>query len=199
MVVIQNATDKDVRDIVSIHIDAFKDFFLTSLGRDFLSFYYSCFIKSNEGVVMLAKEGESVLGFSAATIICKGFNSRLIKSNFFAFVCLSIRLFIYNPKALLRLVKNLTKKSGTVEDDEDYAELYSIGVLSQGQGKGVGKKLLKETENAISRLNGGKISLTTDYYNNEKTIAFYKSMGYAVLYEFVTYPNRKMYRMIKNL
>ena len=46
---------------------------------------------------------------------------------------------------------------------------------------------------------GGEISLTTDYYNNEKTIAFYKKMGYAVLYEFVTYPNRKMYRMIKNL
>ncbi|WP_455962602.1 GNAT family N-acetyltransferase [Bacteroides bouchesdurhonensis] len=199
MVVIQKATDKDVRDIVSIHIDAFKDFFLTSLGRDFLSFYYSCFIKSNEGVVMLAKEGESVLGFSAATSICKGFNSRLIKQNFFAFVCLSIRLLFTNSKALLRLVKNLTKKSGIVEDDEDYAELYSIGVLSQGQGKGVGKKLLKETENAISRLNGGKISLTTDYYNNEKTIAFYKKMGYAVLYEFVTYPNRKMYRMIKNL
>lgn len=48
MVVIQKATDKDVRDIVSIHIDAFKDFFLTSLGRDFLSFYYSCLRATKE-------------------------------------------------------------------------------------------------------------------------------------------------------
>lgn len=32
-----------------------------------------------------------------------------------------------------------------------------------------------------------------------QTIAFYKSMGYAVLYGVVTYPNIKIYRKIKNL
>ena len=44
-----------------------------------------------------------------------------------------------------------------------------------------------------------RVSLTTDYYNNESAVGFYHSMGYETLYEFVTYPNRKMYRLIKTL
>ena len=43
------------------------------------------------------------------------------------------------------------------------------------------------------------VSLTTDYDNNNKAVGFYNSMGYKILYEFVTYPNRKMYRLIKKL
>ena len=36
-------------------------------------------------------------------------------------------------------------------------------------------------------------------YNNGKAIGFYHSMGYETMYEFVTFPNRKMYRLIKTL
>ena len=65
-------------------------------------------------------------------------------------------------------------------------------------GSGIGKKLLIATEEDVAKHNS-KISLTTDYYNNEKTIGFYHSLGYQDYYEFVTYPDRRMYRMIKNL
>jgi len=43
------------------------------------------------------------------------------------------------------------------------------------------------------------LSLTTDYDNNEKAIQFYERLGYEIYYDFITYPNRKMYRMIKKL
>jgi hypothetical protein len=43
------------------------------------------------------------------------------------------------------------------------------------------------------------MSLTTDFYNNIKTIEFYKGLGYNIYYDFIAYPNRKMYRMIKDL
>ena len=101
-----------------------------------------------------------------------------------------------NPPALVRLVKNFTKKSDEVEDDENYGELYSIGVNADAQGKGVGKALLAETEKQIGI---EKLSLTTDYYNNESTIVFYQKCGYKVLYVFTAYPDRKMLRMIKEL
>lgn len=45
--------------------------------------------------------------------------------------------------------------------------------------------------------NINQLSLTTDYYGNESTIAFYKSMNFNVLYEFIAYPKRRMYRFIK--
>ena len=49
------------------------------------------------------------------------------------------------------------------------------------------------TEEDVAKHNS-KISLTTDYYNNEKTIGFYRSLGYQDYYEFVTYPNRRIIR-----
>lgn len=196
---IRKATINDVNTIVKIHLDAFKGFFLTSLGSQFLKFYYSCFIKSDETVTMVAEEDWVIYGFSASTKVCKGFNSRLIKSNFLAFVMLSLKMLFTTPKSLLRLVKNLTKKGDSVEDDEDYAELYSIGVSKAAQGKGVGKLLLAESECVMKSEGVQRVSLTTDFYDNEQAVGFYHSMGYETLYEFITYPNRKMYRLIKTL
>ena len=169
---IRKATVNDVDTIVKIHLDAFKGFFLTSLGAQFLKFYYSCFIKSNETVTVVAEENGVIYGFSASTKVCKGFNSRLIKSNLFAFTILSLKMLFTTPKSLLRLVKNLTKKGESVEDDEDYAELYSIGVSKAAQGKGVGKLLLAESERVMKAEGVQRVSLTTDFYNNEQAVGF---------------------------
>lgn len=193
------ATIQDVGQIVKIHQDAFANFFLTSLGGDFLRFYYKSFIKNKETVCLVAVDNREIVGFSAATMKSKGFNSRLIYSNGIAFIGWSFKMLFTNPKALVRLVKNLTKKSDSVTDNEDYSELFSIGVSSTCQGKGVGSLLLSETETKLLNKGVQKLSLTTDYYNNESTIAFYQRNGYRVLYRFTTYPDREMYRFIKDL
>ena len=199
-IAIRKASVSDVDEIVKIHIDAFKGFFLTSLGESFLKFYYNCFIKSHDTIILVAiSDNKDLLGFSAATKFCKGFNSRLIKSNLFAFSILSLKMLFTDPKSLFRLVKNLTKKGNSIEDDEDYAELYSIGVNKIAQGLGIGKKLMGEMEKEMAREGVERISLTTDFYNNEQAVGFYHAMGYETLYEFVAYPNRKMYRLIKNI
>ena len=199
MIRINRASEKDVNEIVRIHRDAFEGFFLANLGETFLKFYYRVFIKNKYAVVMVAHEDDKVVGFSAATKVCKGFNTMLIKENFLQFCGVSLRLLFTNPGALVRLAKNLTKKGESVEDNEDYAELYSIGVDSHQQGKGIGKKLLAKTEDVMKQEGVERVSLTTDYDNNESAVGFYHSMGYETLYEFVTYPNRKMYRLIKTL
>ena len=96
------------------------------------------------------------------------------------FSVLAVKMFFTNPAALVRLVKNFTKKSDEVEDSEDYGELFSIGVSADSQGKGVGKKILAATEEAIKAMNVEKLSLTTDFYDNDATLGFYRSMGYEV-------------------
>lgn len=193
------ASLSDVEEIVEIHCNAFPDFFLTSLGRSFLIFYYTCFIKNKNGIVVCIEHNDKLLGFSATTKQSKGFNSNLIKSNLMNFCFLAVKLLLFNPKALIRLVKNIAKTSNEISDTENYAELFSIGVIKDGQGKGIGKKLLCMTEDILKLNHISRLSLTTDYYNNEKVILFYKSLKFEVLYEFITYPNRKMYRLIKNI
>lgn len=196
---IRKAKIEDVNDVVNIHCSAFKGFFLTSLGPQFLKFYYTCFLKSNETVTMVAVDEGRILGFAASTKNCKGFNKRLVRSNLYDFGMLSFKMLFKNPQALLRLVKNLTKKNEQVDDAQEYAELYSIGVRKDVQGMGVGKKLLVESERLMREDGVVQVSLTTDYYDNEQAIGFYHAMGYESLYEFVTYPQRKMYRLIKTL
>ena len=199
MITIQNADIEDAVSITQIHLLAFKNFFLSSLGEDFLKFYYTCFIKNKESVVLIAKDNDKIVGFAAATVLCKGFNTALIRQNLFSFSLVGLKLLVTNPKALVRLARNLTKKSDEVQSEEDYAELYSIGVAPDGQGKGIGKELLNRIEQELLERNVNKLSLTTDYYDNDRTIGFYKAMEYSVLYVFTAYPERKMYRMIKNL
>lgn len=199
MITIQKADIEDAVLIAQIHLLAFKNFFLSSLGKDFLKFYYTCFIKNKGAVVLIAKDNDRIVGFAAATALCKGFNTALIKQNLFSFLLVGLKLFVTNPKALVRLARNMTKKSDEVQSEEDYAELYSIGVAPEGQGKGVGKELLSRMEQELLKRKVDKLSLTTDYYDNDRTIGFYKAMGYGVLYVFTAYPERKMYRMIKKL
>lgn len=199
-VIIRKATPEDVDGIVIIHQSAFADFFLTSLGRRFLKLYYSTFIKSDDGVVYCAEKEGLIAGFAACSYVSRGFNTKLIKNNIFGFALESLVLLFTKPKAILRLIKNLNKedRSRAIKDDGTYAELYSIAVSPSCQGGGIGKYLLTVTESDVKEHNY-RISLTTDYYNNEKTIGFYHSLGYANYYEFTTYPDRKMWRMMKEL
>ncbi len=194
------ATLDDIDGIVKIHQDAFKDFFLTSLGEDFLKLYYSTFVNSKDGVVYCAKNGDNVVGFSAISYESHGFNSKLIRENLFKYGLMTLKLLFTRPKSILRLAKNLNKESkeATLTDNGLYAELYSIAVSPDCQGEGVGRFLLTVTEADVREYNS-KISLTTDYYDNDQTIAFYRALGYREFYDFVTYPNRRMWRMIKEL
>lgn len=148
---------------------------------------------------LVAVENNDVVGFSAATMKSKGFNTRLIRSNIISFFWWSCKMLLTNPKALVRLMRNLTKKSDIVNDNGDYAELFSIGVSPACQGKGVGSLLLAQTEMLVRHRGGIKLSLTTDYNSNESAVAFYKRNGYRILYKFKAYPNREMFRFIKDL
>ena len=49
----------------------------------------------------------------------------------------------------------------------------------------------------MNRVN--KLSFTACRLERLSEVKFYKSKGYSVLYEFVTYLDRRMYRMIKPL
>lgn len=196
---IRKATSKDIKGIVDVHCSAFKGFFLTELGSSFLQLYYSSYFKEPSAVLLVAEKDGGIVGFSSATSLSTGFNTRLVKKNFFRYALRGCMITLTKPKALVNLVKNWSHRDSSVVDNGNYAELMSIAVSPNAQGGGIGKLLIQETEEVMKCISAHRFSLTTDYYNNESTIAFYKKCGYEVMYEFTAYPNRKMYRMIKTL
>lgn len=199
MIIYRKPKPKEAKIIAQIHSKTFMSFFLTSLGVDFLKLYYKSSINFEEAVIVCAFDKEdNMIGFSMGTLNSNGFHKRLILSNKISFLWRAFLILLTNPKALYRLKQNLNKKSNP-KDTGDYAELLSIGVLPKYKGLGIGKGLLIEFENRVKENGINKISLTTDFNYNESVINFYKSMKFDVFYEFITYPNRKMYKLIKNI
>lgn len=196
---VRRIEESDINNVVSIHCASFQNFFLTQLGTDFLNVYYKAFSKSGKGVLLGCFNGEILVGFCAATFKSNGFNTGLIIDNFYSFVLQAFKLFFTNIKALIRLANNFRKVNQTVKDKGQYAELYSIAVSPLMQNSGIGKLLLNELESQLKQRKCNKLTLTTDYDNNNKTLQFYEKMGYNTMYEFITYPNRKMYRLFKDL
>lgn len=189
----------DVDQLVIIHKEAFPDFFLTSLGEKFLKNYYYYSLKTKGSIaVCVENDHREIQGFAVGCLESAGFHKRVFLKSPIIFILSIMTAFIKSPKVLLRLLKNFEKKASD-NDDKNYSELLSIAVKPEYKGRGLGKVLLNEFEKKILGFNGKKIALTTDVSNNQGVIAFYESNGYTKAFEFMTYPERRMFKMIKNL
>lgn len=196
---IQIAEKNEYSVIADIHQKAFEGFFLTTLGKGFLRTYYKASLNNSESIAICAVNDENqIIGFCIGCVLSKGYHKRLIKNNLIAFLFQGILILITKPKALYRLVFNLDK-STIKTDDGNYAELLSIGVLPKIKGSGIGKEMMKKFEELAIIKGCKKIALTTDFDNNQKVLEFYKKNGYENFCEFITYPNRRMYKLIKKV
>lgn len=189
----------DIDSVVSIHLSAFKGFFLSDLGPAFLHAYYYAFLRNERSVFIGCFENGRLLGFSAASTISNGFNYSLVKSNILLFLRVGICVFLSSPKAIWRLIQNFNKSDNSVNDKKNYAELYSLGVLAQEQGRGIGKTLLDCLVVSLKEKSCSELSLTTDKLGNENTLSFYQKNGFEIMYNFNAFPSREMYRLIKVL
>jgi len=197
--IIKKINKLDLDSLVKVHLSAFDGFFLSSLGQQFLHVYYASCLKDQLTVALgIFDDSEKLIGFATGSIKAKGYHKRILINNIIAFL-LSITLkFLKNPKILLRLIKNLNKNVAK-NDIGDYAELLSIAIYPEYSGLGYGKVILDKFEKEVKLKGATKIALTTDLNNNDKALTFYCKCGYKPFYEFVTYPNRKMIKMIKNV
>jgi ribosomal protein S18 acetylase RimI-like enzyme len=196
---LKEARIQHLNQIVQVHLTAFPGYFLSKLGPNFLKVYYRSIIRSKNGIslVIIEKTGE-VVGFCVGSKQSLGFHTSLIKNNFPDYLLASLVIIASNPINIIRLIKNLNKKSSSA-DNGLYSEVLSIAVSPKFKAKGLGNKLLTNFENMALGYGCTEISLTTDFYNNDRIINFYFKCGYAVMDIFFAYPNRKMYRLKKKL
>lgn len=189
----------DCNEVAAIHIQAFEGFFLTTLGIRFLRTYYkSCFKCVDTIAFGINDDNNNLIGFATGTILSKGYHKKILLNNLFSFLYSIIQSVIFRPSVLIRLAFNINKNKEN-EDDGVYSELLSIGVIPDKNGKGIGAILLQEFEIEAKKRGASKIALTTDLFQNERVIRFYTKSGYETFYEFNTYPNRRMLKMIKIL
>ena len=170
--------------------------------QGFLTTYYKVVLRHPETICLLAEdENKNILGFVLGREKAKGYLKRILKSSLFTFVIEGIKLLFIKPKSLIRLVRNLDKisKDPSISDTQNYAEIGLIGVSPELKGQGIGHKLFEGFIGILKERNVANLSLTTDMDDNEQTITSYKAWGFTVMYEFKTYPDRRMLRLIKEI
>lgn len=191
----------EYKELVIIHEKAFPDFFMTSLGLGYLKDHYKALLKYHDTIAFAAVEGDEFIGFVMGRANSKNGLKKVIKAYPFHFAFMALKLIIRKPNSLLRVVKNLSKVSHDkeVKDDQNYAEIGLIGVRPGIKGKGIGYKLFIAFCEEAKGQGSTRVSLTTDLESNDQVLKAYDNWGLKEYYRFVSYPNRKMVRLIKSI
>jgi ribosomal protein S18 acetylase RimI-like enzyme len=181
--------------LTNLHLKAFPNFFLSSLGYNFLKIFYSTIIKNDNSILKGIFEDNELVAFAIGSKKSNFFYSNLLINNFFEFGFVLAPILITSPIKIVRLIKSFVSFNGN-KDESSNAILLSIGVDPDKQGQGLGKIVLKEFENDAFYFND-TIILTTDKLNNSNVNSFYLSNGYILLKTFYQ-GNRPMNCYYKN-
>ena len=198
--IFRKAELRDLDQIVDIHMLAFPDFFLTSLGKSFLKQYYKVYIKYSH-IALVAEDNEVIEGFVVGSNNSVIFYENLKKE--FIFFIYPTLLNAINLKLLSKIFKRLfsvlfkKKVNRALKTYTGLNELTSIGVNPKGQSRGLGRKLLIEYEQQCRAYKVKGITLTTDAENNDGVLTFYKKSGYEIDQTFIQDEKRVMYSLVK--
>jgi len=126
-----------------LHIQGISTGFISSLGIDFVTALYEAIAQSKASFGFVAEEEGSVLGFVAFTTnINKLYKSVILKKGWRFGLLLAGR--ILSLQRIRRVFETLFYPSRIKKMDLPSAELLSIVVSEQAQGKGIAKQLMKK-------------------------------------------------------
>jgi GNAT superfamily N-acetyltransferase len=180
----------DINGVVSVHLASFQGFFLTFLGRRFLSELYHSIIMDPAGIAFVYKEN-TIHGFVAGTSQPAGFYRRLLRHRLLRFGWAALMPILNRPVIIPRLLRAINMPS-QAEKGEKCGILMSIAVDPAYQGKGVGKKLVSAFLEETHRWGLEYVDLTTDAVNNKSANSFYQSIGFKLVRTFNTPEGRSM-------
>lgn len=188
----------DIHQIVSVHIEAFPGFFLTSLGHSFLETMYRAFLFAPGSTFVVHERDGTLDGFAIGLL--GGEDGLLSAHNLPALLKALIRPVIANPGRIIRrIISQFLCRGGEPPVPEGVMVLRSIGVRSGTRSTGVASRLLERLELSALEKGAAAIALTTDTRDNEHALGFYRKHGYRVVREFRQNGNREMAMLHKPL
>ena len=188
---IKQLTLEHVDVVVDIHLESFKGFFTSFLGREFLSLEYSELVKSPLGVGFVFFEESSVLGFVCGMTMPGQFFSSFMKKNWLRLCWISLRKIIRRPKIIPKMVRGIFYPSKN-PSDPGIAVLLSIAVLPGKMGKGIGKILVQTFLSEMKKRGMKEVYLSTDKVDNESVNEFYGKLGFSLRKTHLTPEGRKI-------
>jgi ribosomal protein S18 acetylase RimI-like enzyme len=182
----------DVDQVVNIHLSSFQGFFLTILGPSFLKQLYKYMVISTEGHgYIYHNDGGQVVGFICGSVKPDGFYKRLFIHRCIPISIALLMAVIRNPSLIPRIIWRVrTPPQASVVPEG--ATVFSIGVHSKHQNKGIGSMLVQEFVKTMQQQDIKHVNLTTDRDENNGTNRFYLKLGFDLEHSFVTPEGRWM-------
>jgi ribosomal protein S18 acetylase RimI-like enzyme len=181
---------------VNIHLKAFPEFFLSSLGPSFLYQFYESFLYDTKGVGFVAcQRNGKLLGVVVGPSDPKGYFKRLFMRRWWTFCISSIGAIVRKPSIAARVARAAFYR-GAPPPGPARALLSSIAVSPEAQTIGVGKTLVYEWTEEIRRRGALGCYLTTDADYNSAVLNFYMKLGWQIQTSFTTPEKRRMHCLI---
>jgi GNAT superfamily N-acetyltransferase len=181
---------------VDIHLQAFPEFFLSSLGPRFLREFYASFLVDPAGMGFVAcGRGGQILGAVVGPLNPRGYFKRLLRRRWWAFGLASLNIVVRNPLCLRRIARAVLYR-GEPPSGANRALLSSVAVSPSAQGRGVGKALVIAWIEEARRRGASGCYLTTDAERNDGVNEFYRRMGWMLESSYITPEGRRMSRYV---
>ena len=180
-----------IKRLAILHKKAFPDFFLSQLGFSFLKTLYKGYLDDNNSGIIVAEEGDRIVGFIAYSNDYPGFYKGLIKHKIVQFGWCAFLAILRHPSFSKRLL-GAFKKSDSVVKNEKYVELASICVEPEMSGQGIGSILINYLKSIVDFDVYSYINLETDADHNDLANRFYIKNGFVLYRVYSTTEGRKM-------
>jgi len=163
---IEKMSESTIKGAVDLHIECFRDSFLTSLDRGVLTCMYENYVSSELGRAYVYIEDGEVVGVIAGVINPSVYYNQMLKRRGFRFLWLMIKRLIRDPGVLVSIARR--DYSGFFRPDESEkayrrASFDVIGVKEEYRKSGIALQLIKSLfdgfrESGVSEVNLGVLA-----------------------------------------
>jgi GNAT superfamily N-acetyltransferase len=198
--IIRLATIDDINDIVYAHLECFPNFFLSKLGKNFLTVMYTQYILDTDASIYIMIIDDKIVGFLASIKNPVDFYRRLKKTKWNLLMPPLFKFVFKQPIYALKKIYEAIFYKGDSEAILDKAVLLSsFCLIVSHQRLGLGSKLLKYFEGCCKSSNFNFVYLTTDANDNHNVNLFYEKNSYFITKKIERAGGRIMNIRVKEL
>lgn len=190
--VVRSATTGDLAEIVAIHQKAFRHFFLTRMGPEFLRLYYDLVLNYPGGIILVSETHGAVNGFVCGFCDPAGFYRSMWRERR-EFVLPAVTALLRNPFLAAKVIHGIRRiQTSAAQGPPRSCELSSIAVSPDASGNRLGRALLLAFLDQSWSEEAQCVYLSTDADGNDTANALYREIGFAQSRQFLQRKGRWM-------
>lgn len=193
-IAVRRAVREDVAGLARLHAAGLPDGFFARLGPAFLAVYLRTFLDGPDGVALVARDGDEVIGFVVGATRARRHSRWMVRRRGLRLAWRAMLAMLARPAVLLtflrtrlgRYVRGLLKRlvprsvAGSAQGSgEDLAVLLHVVVDGDARGRGIGGMLVERFVDELRDRGVSEVRLVTDA--DEGAGALYRRLGWTRL------------------